>query len=60
MKIYGFCDKCKVKHFFVRRRKFDPTYINPEGKKVLAPTGTITSQGELCRKCAKDIKKMIV
>lgn len=49
MKLFSKCNACHKKHFIVKKRTYKVKQINQE----------ITSQGELCRGCYKNIKKMI-
>ena len=49
MKLYNRCQGCKKYKFFIRKRKYTHKIA-----------GEITSQAELCGKCYRNIKKMIV
>lgn len=48
MKLLDKCQSCKETKWFIRKRKY-----NAKG------VGTITSQSMLCRKCYKNIQKML-
>lgn len=47
--LFSKCESCKKRRLIVKRR----TYVHPIA-------GKIKSQSELCGKCYKDIKKMLL
>jgi hypothetical protein len=49
MKLFSKCDGCKERKMLIYKRTYK---IQQIGQKL-------TSEGELCRKCAKELAKMI-
>ncbi len=49
MKLYALCEGCNKKRFFIRKRVYSHKIA-----------GIITSKSLLCRKCYKNINKMLV